>query len=89
MRVRGDLHLLGWPGLGSERRVKEQPRVDWERHGDILRTHLQEMGRVRLYFLTLRDLAAAVIDLGIDPADVIFRDGYAVVQDDPGPEEGE
>ena len=56
------------------------PRVDWERHGDLLRNHLQSEGRVRLYFLSLRDLANAVNDLGIDPATVKFRDGYAVVE---------
>ena len=54
--------------------------VSWERHGDLIRTQIQETGRVRLSFLTLHDLAAAFNDLGIDPATVKFRDGYAVVE---------
>jgi hypothetical protein len=57
-------------------------RVSWEAHGDLMRTQLQERGRIRLYFITLADLRSVVDDLGIDPERVHFRDGYAVVRDD-------
>lgn len=56
-------------------------RVSWEQHGDLMRTQLQETGRIRLYFITLADLWAVVDDLGIDPARVHFREGYAEVRD--------
>ena len=54
-------------------------RIKYEDHGDLIRTMLQTNGKLRLYFLTLHDLGSAVLDLGIDPKTVIFRDGYAVV----------
>lgn len=53
----------------------------WERHSDLLRTQLQETGEIRLSFITLGDLAAAVSDLGIDPTAVYFINGYARVCD--------
>lgn len=53
--------------------------VDWTKHGDMIRTTLQETGQVRLAFLSLSDLVSAVLDLGIDPATVKFNDGYAKV----------
>lgn len=55
------------------------PRLDWQRHGDLIRTQLQETGRVRLSFLRLADLDQVVSDLGIDPDEVRFLGGYAVV----------
>jgi hypothetical protein len=52
----------------------------WERNSDLLRTQLQETGIIRLSFLTLLDLTSVVSDLGIDPAHVEFKNGYAVVR---------
>lgn len=60
----------------------KHPRVSWEQHGDLMRTQLQETGRLRLYFITLADLWAVVDDLGIDPTRVHFREGYAEVRDE-------
>jgi hypothetical protein len=59
----------------------ELARVGWSRHGDFMRTQLQETGRIRLSFITLADLWAVVDDLGIDPEEVGFYRGYAVVGD--------
>ena len=53
----------------------------WQGHGDLIRTQLQETGRVRLSFITLADLWTAVDDLGIDPTEVGFYGGYATVGD--------
>lgn len=64
----------------SENRNAATP-LSWEGHGDLMRTQLQETGRIRLYYITLADLWAVVDNLGIDPGEVIFRDGYAVVRD--------
>lgn len=54
----------------------------WAGHGDLIRTQIQETGRVRLAFLTLLDVVSAMNDLGIEPGRVEFINGYAVVRDD-------
>jgi hypothetical protein len=64
---------------GDSIRPGYSPR--WQAHGDLIRTQLQETGRVRLSFIMLADLWAAVSDLGIDPTEVGFYAGYAVVGD--------
>jgi hypothetical protein len=52
----------------------------WEHHADLIRTQIQETGRVRIAFLTLADLVGAMNDLGISLHEVEFKDGWAVVK---------
>lgn len=58
------------------------PRVGWDQYEDMMRTQIQETGRIRLTFLRLDDLWKAINDLGIAPEEVRFVEGYAVVSDD-------
>lgn len=57
-------------------------RVSWEQHGDMMRTQLQETGRIRIAFISLFDLYSACEDLGISPRDVRFENGYAIVDEE-------
>ena len=57
------------------------PRVNWDKYGDMLRNKIQTDGKVRIAFLSLHDLYTAMNDLGIDPKEVWFKDGYAIVRD--------
>lgn len=54
-------------------------RVSWEQHRDMILTQLQETGRIRIAFISLFDLYSACEALGINPRDVRFEDGYAIV----------
>jgi hypothetical protein len=57
-------------------------RLGWHRYEDAMRTQIQEAGRIRLTFIRLDDLWNAINDLGIDPEEVRFLEGYAVVSDE-------
>lgn len=57
-------------------------RIDWDNHADLIRSQIQETGKVRLTFLTLYDLTSAINDLGINSKTVRFKDDYAFVEDE-------
>lgn len=57
-------------------------RIDWDDHADLIRSQIQETGKVRLTFLTLYDLTSAINDLGINSKTVRFKDDYAFVEDE-------